>query len=156
MNVVTLPGVALSSKVLALSAVTVWASLSMFITLTSAPGFTEAGTAYLNFSIMIIAAAAGIDDDGAGTAVLLVAGAVVLPAVVAALVSGAVLDGAVLDGAVAADATVAAAAGLVAAVLLLDEPQAAKDTTATAVTETATRPRRRGPTERSDASGTAL
>lgn len=46
---------ALSSKAFPVSAVTVWFSLSMFITLTIAPGLTDAGTVYLKLLMWMTA-----------------------------------------------------------------------------------------------------
>jgi hypothetical protein len=61
-KVTVLPAVALTSNAPPESAVTVWFSPSMFITLTVAPGATLAGTVYLNELMWIMAAAWGIDD----------------------------------------------------------------------------------------------
>ena len=62
MNVTIDPAVALTSKAFPESAVTVWFSPSMFITLTVAPTGTDAGTVYVKLLMWIINADIGIAD----------------------------------------------------------------------------------------------
>ena len=58
-NVADAPGPTFASKAPALSPVTVWPWASAFITVTVAPGATEAGVVYLKSLIVMVAAAAG-------------------------------------------------------------------------------------------------
>ena len=61
-KVVVMPPVALRSKAAPVSAVTVWLTSSMFITLTVAPGATEAGKVYWYALMWMVTVACGADE----------------------------------------------------------------------------------------------